>query len=103
MLAVADLPKLHEEALHAVTVARDAYDHMMTAQRVAKDGNTENTRYWINVALGRMADTINAAQATLYSATQSLKDSPLSGAKPPSEQEKVSSPMSASTRSGEKQ
>jgi hypothetical protein len=38
-----------------------------------------------------------------YSEVEPMPDSPLSGAKQPCEQEKVSSPMSASTRSGEKQ
>lgn len=70
---MADLTKLHDEALHTIKVARDAYDQLMTAQRVAKDGNTENTRHWIGVALGRVADTINAAQATLYGATVAMR------------------------------
>lgn len=68
---MADLTKLHDEALHTITTARKAYDECVVLVKAEKD---QDRRYWLGQLSGYIADTINAAQATLYSATQALKD-----------------------------
>jgi hypothetical protein len=66
---------------------------------VYAEGLTEQAR--LRTSPENVSDVLDAV-VRLFRA-QLPKDSPLSGAKQPSEKDKVSSPMSASTRSGEKQ
>lgn len=69
---MADLQKLHDEALHAVTLARQAYDRGMGAYRCAPKGSDEQGR--MAELLHALSDVVNATQGALYSATQALKD-----------------------------
>lgn len=76
---MADLQKLHDEALRAVTLARQAYDRAMGAYRCAPKGGDEQGR--MADLLHALSDVVNVTQGTLYCATQAMKDS--DGVAPP--------------------